>query len=944
MLLIDDDSECNSRYSFEGVLGCNNNPLLSDDILIDESSLKGSFAAKDVAASEIVNLNYLDLTGSDVKNYDLSDYDLNSSNISAANITTAANINHLFLEVKGTPNNKVYDGTVDPAVPALSGSLTLSGVISGEENKIALDSGFSFSFRDKNVGTRDLQVSGLRLIPGSDGVQKDVYNYALQSSTKTVGSAIITPADLNVSNISVIKSYDEGKDKGNSSLTCDYVTTCVFAGLQNNEKANLRMGDVGVAYAQDYKGDNIPVTFSRTENFEVYAEPNYPDFNSSNYSITINLNGIGKITGATQLKISGLSARNKTYNNNHAVVVDGEPELVGLDKEDISSISLNSTTTWTKQFIDSNVGNDVPVAISGAKLNCSGNVEDPICNKYYLPQTSYLKADIVPKEVNVDNFCTENCTPEDNAGDFWVDDKRYDGNTQAHISGSSPTVSGFISDDVDSGAISLNITNISAKFLSKDVASQSGAKVEGLKLEGSKLNNYILSDLPLSKATISMTPLKFDLIFAKSFDGTTDFGNTTLISYSIIGLIGSESVSLYMDINPDYGLSYKYSSADVSVSNTDYREVTFMNHSIAVGAGSNGYIGSNYVIDDITSGKGLIIGTDEVSYTVCNISASQKVYDGTNNGSLQIKPASGDAYGVIVSYGDGFIYNSCLGEKQIKSTKMFNSETIPEPTKEELNSNFIVDNSAVRAYFPDKNITSNNTSNNLTVSGFKVTDSSGVYGSKTVSDFKITSKVVPLDLKIKADNISKVEGTKDPRISYSFVNHCSGQSNIVGVCAGDKLSGKMSREKGEKVGKKYLITLGDLNVDDGNDGNNYTLELVNKPYLSIKESDIPQPKPTPKPNPEQKMCNIAGKYSLKADDSGCKEKSQTPDATPIINQESKEVDQQSVIQQNIMQNSLTNIANTGLSLFEILISLVSLLLFSLFLKRKYFINNKYNEL
>ena len=99
----------------------------------------------------------------------------------------------------------------------------------------------------------------------------------------------------------------------------------------------------------------------------------------------------------------------------------------------------------------------------------------------------------------------------------------------------------------------------------------------------------------------------------------------------------------------------------------------------------------------------------------------------------------------------------------------------------------------------------------------------GDYAGKVNVQFTINRKI----LTVTADNLTKVEGEKDPELTYK----------ADGLAEGDKLEGKLAREEGEKPGT-YKITQGTL------DNKNYKITFVEGTLtIKAKSEDKPEEKP-----------------------------------------------------------------------------------------------------
>lgn len=95
---------------------------------------------------------------------------------------------------------------------------------------------------------------------------------------------------------------------------------------------------------------------------------------------------------------------------------------------------------------------------------------------------------------------------------------------------------------------------------------------------------------------------------------------------------------------------------------------------------------------------------------------------------------------------------------------------------------------------------------------------------------KLAATIAPKPLNVTADQKEKYVGDADPELTY--------RSDMLEY--GDEMTGKLTRDKGEKAGK-YRITLGTLTA-----GKNYDIVFTGN-WLVIKDRAKPTVKPTAKP-------------------------------------------------------------------------------------------------
>lgn len=121
--------------------------------------------------------------------------------------------------------------------------------------------------------------------------------------------------------------------------------------------------------------------------------------NAGNYNGNIVLTSSGAptvnvATNATntvsqkELTISGLTANNKTFDNNTTATLSGTPSLVGVIVGDETNVSL--TGTYSANFDTATVGSNKPVTVTGYTITGIASVN------YFLTQPTGLTADILP--------------------------------------------------------------------------------------------------------------------------------------------------------------------------------------------------------------------------------------------------------------------------------------------------------------------------------------------------------------------------------------------------------------------------------------------------------------------------------------------------------------------------------------------------------------------
>ncbi|MGV3631844.1 MAG: YDG domain-containing protein [Bacteroidota bacterium] len=157
-----------------------------------------------------------------------------------------ANITLKPLTVNGlTADNKTYDATT---AATLSGTGSLSGIISGEESNVNLDGTPSGTFIDPNIGTgKNVTVSGYSISGTASS------NYSLNT--------LILPADISQKTITV--SGATASDKAYDGTTTASVSGGTLSGVETADNGNVSVSASGT-FAQSSVGDNIAVTLALT--------------------------------------------------------------------------------------------------------------------------------------------------------------------------------------------------------------------------------------------------------------------------------------------------------------------------------------------------------------------------------------------------------------------------------------------------------------------------------------------------------------------------------------------------------------------------------------------------------------------------------------------------------------------------------------------------------
>ncbi|TSA34779.1 MAG: S-layer family protein, partial [Opitutales bacterium] len=461
-------------YTFTGVVS-------GDDVTLDSTQVSATFPNKNVGAGKalVVAAGNSALSGADAGNYSLTVGSGFVGEITPAPLTLTG-----FGSV-----TKVYDATV--AAPLSTGSLALSGVISGDA-VTANTSAVTASFDDKNVGAgKALVVSSAAVVLSGAGAS----NYSLQAVTGLTGT--ITPAQLLIGGLSVpaSKVYD-------GTTAASVTGSPTFVGLLGTDSVSL----VGSAMGS-YNTKNVA-----TANTVSFTGLTVSGADAGNYVISSSYTLPATITPAA-LTMSGLTvAASKVYDGNTSAVVGGAGVLAGIFGSDTVALSGTAVGTYNSK----NVVTASQVALSGLTL---GGAD---ASNYTFTIQTPVAAIITPKTLTMSGLTTPGT-------------KTYDGTTAATVSGT-----GMLSGVIGADAVSLGGTVVGA-FDSPDVASASQVSFAGAILSGTASSNYVLTQQAPAVATITPATLTVTANADARFVGQSDAAGFNGVSY--VGFVAGQDAS-----------------------------------------------------------------------------------------------------------------------------------------------------------------------------------------------------------------------------------------------------------------------------------------------------------------------------------------------------------------------------------------------------------------
>ncbi|WP_254053380.1 beta strand repeat-containing protein [Singulisphaera sp. GP187] len=458
-----------------------------------------------------------------------------------------------------TASHKGYDGTT---VATLNlNNLTLAGVVPGDDLALKSD-GATGTFDSKNAGMgKTVTVAGLSL-SGADAA-----NYDLVHPTTTANIAAVT---LTISGITANdKVYD-----GDTDATLD-TTNALLVGFMAGDDVAL---DVGSATG-NFDSKNVG-----TGKTVAVAGLNLSGSDAANYVLVQPTTTAG-IAAAT-LTVSGITANNKGFDGTTDATLDiTNAALVGGIAGDQVELDL---TGVTGTFDSPDIGPSKVVTISGLTLSGAD------AGNYVLvaPTTTASIGTITVAGITASG-------------------KVYDGTTDVILDTGSATLSGIAPGD----DVTLDVSNVTASFDTKDAGTGKTVTITGLTLGGADAGKYTLV-LPTITADITAATLTVSGITAgsKFYDGTTDATLDTTNAL-LVGFVAGDDVTL--DVSSVTG---DFDSKNVGTDKT----VT------VAGLTLSGADLANYVLVQPTTTADISAAT----LTVSGITAGGRVYDGTTDATL----------------------------------------------------------------------------------------------------------------------------------------------------------------------------------------------------------------------------------------------------------------------------------------------------------------------
>ncbi|MES2411846.1 MAG: YDG domain-containing protein, partial [Bacteroidota bacterium] len=286
------------------------------------------------------------------------------SNYSAASdVTQALTVNPKTLTITGlTANNKDYDGNTDAT---LSGTASLSGIVSGDEANVSLTGTPTASFDNATVGNgKTVTVTGYSL----NGVSPTYTYYTLAPLTLLANIVATTPTLFTSGTLSAVDTtYGTASSVTSFSVSAQSLTEGILVSPPAGYEVSLSSGSgygstVIVGGAGNVSSTTVYVRIAATTAVGSYSGNITL---SSDGAVSLMVATVSSTVSQKNLTITGLTGVDKTYDGSGVATVTGTPTLNGV----VGSDDVTVAGTPSFAFADANAGINKTITVLGYSLN-----------------------------------------------------------------------------------------------------------------------------------------------------------------------------------------------------------------------------------------------------------------------------------------------------------------------------------------------------------------------------------------------------------------------------------------------------------------------------------------------------------------------------------------------------------------------------------------------
>jgi len=549
-----------------------------------------TFAGSKVGAGITIATTGYGLSGGQAGNYSLTQP------------TLSANITPKPLTVIGlTANNKIYDGTTAATV---SGTASLSGIVSGDESKVTLTGTPAYAFKNANLGNgTPVTTTGFSLsgdLAGNYGLTQPTLSANITTDGLVGGQLIAFSQSL-----IQIAAYGQFTIKQSSQLPAGALVERVVFSFEYSTYWNWNA--VAENYAQ-LNGVDLPGagwtslgTGSGWKAQTTVYQGTLPSFNRSGDNLWL----LGSAWNPVSIRNAKMTIYYWLPGKLSQTLTFGPLANVAYGADDVplsASASSGLPVAWEVA--------SGPGRISGSSLvvQAAGSI---VIRASQAGDAVWFAAEPVERTLVVGKKAIS-------LVGVTAMDKVYDGTASARLAFSGAALSGIVSGDA--GAVALDSVSASASFGSPAAGDNKPVTVNRLDLSGTAAGNYSLI-LPTLSANITPKPLKVTGLIAdnKTYDRTT--AATVSGTASLVGVITGDAVSLA-------GTPVlQFASANVGTGIA----IT------ASGYALSGNQAGNYTLTQLT---GLTANITGKALTISGAMVANKVYDGTTVATVSFAGAN----------------------------------------------------------------------------------------------------------------------------------------------------------------------------------------------------------------------------------------------------------------------------------------------------------------
>ena len=549
-----------------------------------------TFAGSKVGAGITIATTGYGLSGGQAGNYSLTQP------------TLSANITPKPLTVIGlTANNKIYDGTTAATV---SGTASLSGIVSGDESKVTLTGTPAYAFKNANLGNgTPVTTTGFSLSGDLAG------NYGLTQPTLSANITTdgLVGGQLIAFSQSLIQIAANGQFtiKQSSQLPAGALVERVVFSFEYSTYWNWNA--VAGNYAQ-LNGVDLPGagwtslgTGSGWKAQTTVYQGTLPSFNRSGDNLWL----LGSAWNPVSIRNAKMTIYYWLPGKLSQTLTFGPLANVAYGADDVPLLASASSGLPVAWEVASGPGR-----ISGSSLvvQAAGSI---VIRASQAGDAVWFAAEPVERTLVVGKKAIS-------LVGVTAMDKVYDGTASARLAFSGAALSGIVSGDA--GAVALDSVSASASFGSPAAGDNKPVTVNRLDLSGTAAGNYSLI-LPTLSANITPKPLKVTGLIAdnKTYDRTT--AATVSGTASLVGVITGDAVSLA-------GTPVlQFASANVGTG-------------IAITASGYALSGNQAGNYTLTQPTGLTANITGKALTISGAMVANKVYDGTTVATVSFAGAN----------------------------------------------------------------------------------------------------------------------------------------------------------------------------------------------------------------------------------------------------------------------------------------------------------------